>query len=108
MNYFQNLYHDQFCTYLFLRQISYLGLLQLGFTWKLILFVVFGFLGLLIGGLIAVYLTAIIEWLSNRNSPPSESGSMGGVAWLGIGLVLICIISPLMGAIAIYLTALYL
>ena len=97
-----------FASILFLRQISYLGLLQLGFTWKLILLVVFGLLGLLIGGIFAVYLTVILEWLSNRNSPPSESGSMGGVAWLGIGLVLICIISPLMGAIAICLAALYL
>ena len=97
-----------FASILFLRQISYLGLLQLGFTWKLILLVIFGLLGLLIGGIFAVYLTVILEWLSSRNSPPSESGSMGGIAWLGIGLVLVCIISPLVGAIAICLAALYL
>ena len=97
-----------FASILFLRQISYLGLVQLGFTWKLILLVIFGLLGLLIGGIFAVYLTVILEWLSSRNSPPSESGSMGGMAWLGIGLVLVCIISPLVGAIAICLAALYL
>ena len=97
-----------FASILFLKQISYLGLVQLGFTWKLILLVIFGLLGLLIGGIFAVYLTVILEWLSSRNSPPSESGSMGGIAWLGIGLVLVCIISPLVGAIAICLAALYL
>ena len=97
-----------FASILFLKQISYLGLLQLGFTWKLILLVIFGLLGLLIGGIFAVYLTVILEWLSSRNSPPSESGSMAGIAWLSIGLVLVCIISPLVGAIAICLAALYL
>jgi hypothetical protein len=98
----------KFASILSLPQTTYLAFLQLGLISKLILLVIVGFLGLLIGGIFAVYLTVILEWLSNRNSPPSESGSMGGVAWLGVGLVLIWIISPLMGAIAIYLTALYL
>ncbi|MGM3304944.1 hypothetical protein ACSQ6I_02990 [Anabaena sp. WFMT] len=91
-----------------LPQISYLGIVQLGFIWKLILSVFAGLIGLIIGGILAILLTLILEWQSNRNSPPSESGSMGGVAWLGIGMFLICIISPLMAAIAIFLTTLYL
>ncbi|WP_413171655.1 hypothetical protein [Anabaena azotica] len=97
-----------FARILFLPQTSYLALVQVGFIWKLILLVLAGFLGLVTGGISAIYLTLLLAWQHDRNSPPAEAGSMGGVAWLGIGLVLICIISPVMGAIFIYLTTLYL
>ncbi|MBD2294175.1 hypothetical protein H6G06_11900 [Anabaena sphaerica FACHB-251] len=97
-----------FASILFLTQKNYLAVVKLALIWKLSLLVIAGFLGLIIGAIFAIFLTGILAWQHDRNSPPPEAGSMGGVAWLGMGLFLICIISPLMVAIAIFLTTLYL
>lgn len=99
---------ENFSPILFLTQSNYLAVVQLAFLGKFILLVLAGFIGLIIGGISAVYLTMLLAWQHERKLPPYEAGSMGGVAWLGVGLVLIFIFSPIMGTIAIYLTTLYL
>jgi hypothetical protein len=82
--------------------------MQLGFIGKLSLLVIAGLIGLIIGAIFAILLTSLLEKQHDRNSPHAEAGSMGGVAWLGVGLVLIFIFSPVMSAITIYITTLYL
>lgn len=85
--------------------ISFQALIKLGFTWTLLFLPLAWFVGVIFGAIAAMFLVGLLEWLSNLNTPPSEAGSMGGVAWLGIWLVAALIISPLCAAISTWLTA---
>lgn len=85
--------------------ISYQTFIKLGLIWKLLLLPIGWFVGLLIGAISGIFLTRLLEWLSNYNKPPSESGSMGGVAWLGILLIVTLILSLFCTAISTCLTA---
>ncbi|WP_460203153.1 hypothetical protein [Scytonema sp. NUACC21] len=85
--------------------ISYQAFIKLGCKWMLLLLPLAWFIGLLFGAFAAMLLTGLLQWLSNRNTPPPEPGSMGGVAWLGIWLVGTLILSPLCAAIFTWLTA---
>ncbi|MUG96088.1 hypothetical protein F7734_28600 [Scytonema sp. UIC 10036] len=88
--------------------ISYQAFITLGWTWKLLLLPLAWFVGLLFGAIAAMFLIGLLEWLSARNTPPSEPGSMGGVAWLGIWLIAALVLSPLCAAIFTWLTAKFL
>ncbi|WP_086689508.1 hypothetical protein [Nostoc sp. T09] len=85
--------------------IGYQEFMRFGWTWMLLLLPIAWFGGLIIGAIAAMFVTGILEWLSNFNQPPAESGSMGGVAWLGIWLVISLITSPFFAAISTWLTA---
>jgi hypothetical protein len=85
--------------------IGYQAFMRFGGTWMLLLLPIAWFGGVIIGAIAAMLITGILEWLSNLNQPPAESGSMGGVAWLGIWVVLAFITSPFCAAISTWLTA---
>lgn len=85
--------------------IGYQAFMRFGWTWMLLLLPIAWLIGLFLGAIAAMLVTGILEWLSNFNQPPAESGSMGGVAWLGIWLVLALITSPLFATISTWLTA---
>ncbi|QLE47292.1 hypothetical protein FD724_03530 [Nostoc sp. C057] len=74
--------------------ISYQASTKLGCTWMLLLLPIAWFVGVVFGAIAPMFLTGLLEWLSNLNTPPSEAGSMGGVAWLGIWLVVALVLSP--------------
>ena len=85
--------------------IGYQTFIKLGLIWKLVLLPIAWFVGLLIGPIAAMFLTTLLEWLSNYNQAPSESGSMGGVAWFGIWLIAALILSLFCTTISTCLTA---
>ncbi|MBD2356763.1 hypothetical protein H6G41_19390 [Tolypothrix sp. FACHB-123] len=85
--------------------IGYQAFIRFGWTWMLLLLPIAWLVGLLLGAIAAMFVTGILEWLSNFNQPPAASGSMGGVAWLGIWVVLALITSPFFAAVSTWLTA---
>ncbi|QIR38929.1 hypothetical protein HCG51_20960 [Tolypothrix sp. PCC 7910] len=85
--------------------VSSQALMRFGWTWMLLLLPIAWLVGVFVGVIAALCMTGILEWLSNLNQPPAESGSMGGVAWLGIWLVIALITSPLFAALSTWLTA---
>lgn len=88
--------------------IGYQAFMRFGWTWMLFLLPIAWFGGVIIGAIAAMFITVVLEWLSNLNQPPAESGSMGGVAWLGIWLVIAVITSPFFAAMSTWLTAKFL
>ncbi|MBD2450909.1 hypothetical protein H6G76_28035 [Nostoc sp. FACHB-152] len=85
--------------------IGYQTFMSFGWTWMLLLLPIAWLVGLFLGAIAAMFLTGILEWISNFNQPPAESGSMGGVAWLGIWVFLALITSPFFATISTWLTA---
>jgi hypothetical protein len=88
--------------------IGYQAFMRFGGTWMLLLLPIAWLVGLFMGAIASMFITGILEWLSNLNQPPAESGSMGGVAWLGIWLVVALITSPFFAAMSTWLTATFL
>ncbi|MDZ8051076.1 MAG: hypothetical protein RMX68_022545 [Aulosira sp. ZfuVER01] len=85
--------------------IGYQAFIRFGGTWMLLLLPIAWVVGLCLGAIASMFITGLLEWLSNFNQPPAESGSMGGVAWLGIWVVIAVITSPFFAAMSTWLTA---
>ncbi|BAY07597.1 hypothetical protein [Calothrix sp. NIES-2098] len=85
--------------------IGYQAFMRFGWTWMLLLLPIAWVVGLFLGAIVAMFVTGILEWISNFNQPPAESGSMGGIAWLGIWVFVALITSPFFATISTWLTA---
>jgi hypothetical protein len=88
--------------------IGYQAFIRFGWTWMLLLLPIAWLVGLFMGAIASMFITGILEWLSNFNQPPAESGSMGGVAWLGIWVVVSLITIPFFAAMSTWLVATFL